>query len=527
MNAREYLYRKAAPIAREVLAETIGELKSGMVAQERTIADLELRLQQGGWRQLADSGVTAFSRASVAEVVKASRGFALKNVLIARGVGLRARYVFGAGVDITVGKPDSKEQEALDAFLSAEPNKCITGRSGQLLAQIERDVTGNLFIALHAQDRDGRAIDPPQVRTIPFEEIEAIVHDPDDRDTPWFYQRTRSGGRFDATQAGGVTDSAEQVVEWHPSLAYLSTKPDKIPTIGGKPVVWSTPVLHVKGGLGYPGAPWGIPKTYPALDWAYSHTVYLSNFAAVAAALARFAAMLTMKGASAQQVELGRRKLDTTLDTGTTETNPMPAAGSVFVANDQVKLEPFRAAGANVSVDDAKAFRLQVAAALDLPDHILIGDVDQGNLATGRTLDRPTELAMMAEQAAWSDILRTVAGWAIAQKRGGGAQVIDPAEVAVDWPPMMQPNRGEAVDALVKAVAPDSISPTLGSAEKEIRELLLSRAGVQDIDAILDAAFDADGTPKSGASLDDVPRTPREARILDMVNQIRGRLEAA
>ena len=44
---------------------------------------------------------------------------------------------------------------------------------------------------------------------------------------------------------------------------------------------------------------------------------------------------------------------------------------------------------------------------------ILSGDLDQGNLATAKTLDRPTELAMMDRQQLWADIFQRLINYQI------------------------------------------------------------------------------------------------------------------
>jgi hypothetical protein len=49
-----------------------------------------------------------------------------------------------------------------------------------------------------------------------------------------------------------------------------------------------------------------------------------------------------------------------------------------------------------------------VASALDLPDTMLSGDLDQGNLATAKTMDRPTELGMINEQTLAAEFLRNI-----------------------------------------------------------------------------------------------------------------------
>jgi hypothetical protein len=49
-----------------------------------------------------------------------------------------------------------------------------------------------------------------------------------------------------------------------------------------------------------------------------------------------------------------------------------------------------------------------VGAALDIPDHLLSGDVDVGNLATAETLNRPMSLMIEARQAMWASYLRGI-----------------------------------------------------------------------------------------------------------------------
>src|SRR6185503_16182739 len=124
------------------------------------------------------------------------------------------------------------------------------------------------------------------------------------------------------------------------------------------------------------------------------------------------------------------------------------------------------------SAEDAKPSRLMVGAAMDLPDTILSGDPQQGNLATAKTLDRPTELAMRSRQSAASDWHARIFRYTVDAKvrRGklpgrieayGGETEVEPgvdATVNVVFPPILEHDTQQTVAAIVSAATLDGKS---------------------------------------------------------------------
>jgi hypothetical protein len=465
--------------------DLIREFRSSLYKAEATIADLEQRAlkTRSGWRQLTASGESSFSREALGDIVAEARAAAIKNPLTIRGLNLRALFVFGQGV--TIKAVSDGDQERLDAFLDDERNqRALTGHAGRMAAQTEADVTGNVFVAMAATTDTGAPLRVPQVRLIPLEQIDHIIRNPNDADEPWYYRRRRNVESFDPQRPGGVNTAAE-TVEYHPSLALWRAarggRASNAPkTIEGKPVVWNVPIRHRRVG-GYSHWPFGLPIVYAAMDWAMAHTTFLSDWRAFVAALSKHAAQLTNPRATPDQIAAAKAQIEA--DAG--------RPGGVFVAGGDWKIEPLKATGAAISVQDAKAYRLQIAAALGVPDHILSGDAEQGSLATAQALNRPMEIAFRAEQQAWGDLYHEVCSWAL-RAMAGRALEDGLSLVSIEWPPIMEHQPREAVEALARALSAP-LAPELAGAEREARGALLNAAGYADAWQILDAATGLDG----------------------------------
>jgi hypothetical protein len=162
---------------------------------------------------------------------------------------------------------------------------------------------------------------------------------------------------------------------------------------------------------------------------------------------------------------------------------------------------------------------------MDIPDTILSGDVDQGNLATAKTLDRPTELGMLTEQALWTGVFRDLGQYVIrshivatrGQLQGtvttdadgietimltqaGPDDDIDPLDIDVTFPPILEHDIDAAVQAIVSAATLDGKTNAHTLDNKTLVRLLLTALDVDDqdelIDQIVEALDAADAEPK-------------------------------
>lgn len=473
-----------------------------MVLQERLI-ELEQQLSEQSWERLSGQYEREFSRAGLREINRWARLMMLKNPLIRRGVLAQALYVFGQGVQIH-GR-DAQVNQVVQAFLDDAQNQAeLTSHQARELKEIDLALFGNLFFVFFVNRATGRV----KVRSINEDEIEEIICDPEDSKRPWLYKRVWNEERLDL--ASGQTASSQKTAFYPDWLYQPRSRPSMI---GGQPVKWDTPVYHVKVG-GLSDMRFGVSEVYAAFDWAKAYKSFLEDWATLTRAYSRFAHKMTVPGGKAG-IAAAKSKMNTTVSTtsGGIETNPPPTVGSMFISQPGVDLSPMRIGGANVSAEDGRRLMLMVASAFGLPESFF-GDVSVGNLATAKSLDRPTELKMISRQTLWRGIYQAICGyvvqWAVRAPSGklhGMGQVNDEEDgtpqivlfdeageeidttVDVMFPPILEHD----VDALIKSVVSAATldGKTLAGTvdARTVSRLLLSALGVEDIDELLDALF--------------------------------------
>jgi len=222
-----------------------------------------------------------------------------------------------------------------------------------------------------------------------------------------------------------------------------------------------------------------------------------------------------------------KSKLGTTLGSGTSETNPPPVVGSTFIGTEGVQAEPFRTAGATTSAEDGRRLLLMVASSVGLPESFF-GDVSVGTLATARSLDRPTELKFVARQSLWRDVLQAILYYVIVQavkaRRLKGTVVVDDDGVPqlimpqvtdektgeqvdrdmtinVDFPPILEHDVNESVEAIVKAATLGGSTLASVIDSETVTRQLLTALGEKDIEALMAVIY----PPEEERPEDEVP----------------------
>lgn len=485
----------------ESLGQFAGQV---MVLQERLI-ELEQALSEQSWERLGGQYEREFSRAGLREINKWARLMFLKNPLIRRGVWVQALYVFGQGVNIR-GR-DGKVNEVIQAFLDDEKNRAeLTSHAARLAKEEEQALFGNTFFVFFVQRATGRV----RVRKLGEDEIEEIICNPEDSREPWLYKRVWNEERLDLASG---TASITQRTAYYPDWLYRPTQ--RAGQIGGQPVMWETPVYHVKTG-GLSDMRFGVSEVYSAIDWAKAYKSFLEDWATLTRAYSRFAHKLTMPGGK-PAIAAAKAKLGTTVGSGGMETNPPPTVGSMFISQPGVDLQPMRIGGANVGAEDGRRLLLMVAAATGLPESFF-GDVSVGNLATAKSLDRPTELQMRSRQTFWADVLRNILKFVIrwsVQAPGGAlkGQVVDEDDgtpvvtvfgpdgeeldttVDVDFPSILEHDIQALVGATVSAATLDGKALAGTMDGRTVSRLLLSALGMQDVDSLVEALYPEAETP--------------------------------
>lgn len=503
--------------------ELIEALSSDNYQLTERLASLEMALESANWRMLSMQADQEFSREGLRLIVELCRIMFLKNPLVKRAVEVKRLYLWGQGISFKAA--DESVQVALSAFLDDQANQAeLTSHQARMLKEVERQTDGNLFFVFFVNSVTGRV----RVRTIPMEEIDTIVCNPDDAKSPWYYRRSWTQTRLDPRSGATEMVSASA---YYPDWRYMPTV--RPPSIGGVLVRWETPVYHVRTG-GFSNWQFGVPEVYAALDWARAYKEFLEDWASIVRAYRRFAFQLSTPGGKSA-IAAAKSKLATTYGSSGTgaETNPAPVVGSTFVAGDGVSMTPVRTAGATVSAEDGRRLLLMVAAAVGLPE-TFFGDVSVGTLATASSLDRPTELMMLDLQTLWADIHQGIFAFVLLQavkapqgplrslatliRETDGAEIVETISwnadvnphIDIDFPPIRSAGTDEQVTAIIKSATLDgkTLAGTLDL--PTVTRMLLVALGEDDVEEVMATLF-PDGEPVADPSRPEGTRSGTDA----------------
>ena len=465
------------------------------------LAELEMAIDAEGWQRLSGESDYEFSRERLADIIRMARLMFLKNPLIRRAIRLQAYYVWGQGWNVKAA------HEAVNAvvqrFLDDPKNtRSLTSHQARVQREIDLQHDGNLFLALFTNRINGVV----RVRTIPVDEIQTIICNPEDRDDPWFYKRA-----WTATVVNMQTGNEESKAQtaYYPDWRHRPTMRRK--TIGQHPILWDVPVYHVAVG-GLSTMRFGVPEVYPALDWARAYKEYLEDWATIMRALSRFAMKLTTRGGKSG-VASAKAKLGTTYGPGR-ETNPPPNVGSMFIAAEGQDLQPIKTAGVTTDAESGRPLRLMVGTAVGLPDTFLSGDGDIGSLATAKSLDRPTELQMSDRRTLWTNVFMDLFTYAVDQAALApgytdlsGSRVLDPntgetvvqlrgdidRAIEITYPPILEHDEGMVIESIVRAATLDGKTLAGTMDIKTVAEMLFNALGRDDVDELISELFPGDG----------------------------------
>lgn len=527
----------AVPVGGAVRAMTvgaIGELAQMLEAADdphsvlelrERMAEIELALEDVGWLRMGAESAGELSRGGLRRLTTICRQLYLKHPLINHAVNIKTNYVWGQGVAVEAKAADVNR--VVQAWWDLKENKAeLTGHRARMLKERELELAGNIFLALFTEPTRGTV----KVRSIDPDEVEAIISNPEDRREPWFYHR-KWRGRSNYDPAVGMSMDIKTEQAYYPDWLYRpDTKPE---SVNGIPVKWDAPVYHMKVG-GLDNMRFGVPEIFPAIDWARAVQADLEQYATVRKAYAKFAFNLTLKGRQGV-IARAQEKLATTvgLDTSGGEHNPPPVDGSTWIQREgQAKLEPIRTAGMQPTPDDGRRLGLMAGAGLGLPETMLWGDSTVGNYATAKSLDRPTELMMMARQQDWvdtfTDLLNYVVdatalaprgtllrGKAVVDEYSGVKQVQVMAKgkgtvldrrVDINYPSILQHDSREEVQAIATAATLNG--GTLASLidPKTVARLLLVALHVPNVDEVLQRTHPDEPNPP--APTPSVPPVP-------------------
>lgn len=505
-------------IGKRLLSSELSELKrefdqntESLDHFQESMAELELFLEDTEWIKMSIQGEREFSRDGLRKITQMARMMYLKNPLINRGVEVQKFYVWAQG--ISVQAKHAEINEVLQDFIDDEKNQAeFTSHQARMRKEVELQTDGNIFFVFFPNIYDGRV----RMRSVPFDQIEEIISNPEDSKEPWFYKRIWTERPFRPGLAGNSASVVRRIA-YYPDWRYTPAQ-KTLRSIGGNPIFWESPIYHVRVG-GFSDWRFGISAIYAAIDWGRAYKEFLEDVATLMRAYSRFAHKLSTKGGK-RGIAKAKSKFATTLGSsgGTgAETNPSPNVGSMFIGGEGVDLTPMNIRGASISPDDGRRLLLMVAAAVGLPE-TFFGDASVGSLATAKALDRPTELMMRDQRTLWADVYRGILDYVVlwAVKAPAGAlsglakvkqtlvdqqidekilwrkdakgNVID-GRVDVDFPPLIEDDVSARVEAISQAATLSGMPMAGTIGKKELSKMLLIALGEDDVDEMVELMF--------------------------------------
>jgi hypothetical protein len=459
----------AAPQDLQQFAEQVVAVLNHYEHLIERLAVLEDQLSEQGWQRLGGSD-RDFSREGLRALSKMVRLRWLKNPLIKRAVAVQCLYVWGQGATLRAVHPTV--DAVVQKVLTDPTNRTVLGDVEALMRlETELQLFGNLFFALFTNPSTGHL----KIRTVPFDEIAAIITNPEDAQDPWYYLRVWTSTTYNPTTGFG---EIKQHKAYYPDWRYnpAGGHPSHIAGIPVKDAA----IYHVSVNR-LNDMQFGVSEVYAACDWANAYKVFLEKWVTITDALSKFAMQLT--GANKKAVTGAVSKIQAmlpSLQQGLAEARAQSGGtvGGTFVTTPGTKLEPIKTSGITTSMDDARRLMLMVCSATGINEPYLTGDPSTGNLATAKSMERPMELQFTARQSLWSSVLGNILGYVIdmaAMMPSGplraGATIeidddgdrivtlgIDPETgepmnraVEVKFPPILQHDLLEMVDAIVHA----------------------------------------------------------------------------
>lgn len=465
-----------------------------------SFAELTLAAEDLGWRRLVAESVWEFSRAGITHIIGICRVMAVKNPLIKHAINIRSAYVWGQGVQVEAraNSRGHKGQQDVNAviqeFLDDPANRrSFTGHQARLEMEQTLGTDGQVFVALYTKPTTGRV----QARTILVDQITEIISNPEDASDPWYYRRQWDEQVLD-TSSGYVTTRPRHAL--HPAVGYRPK--GRPPRMGDVPVMWDAPILDVKVG-GLRGSHFGIPDAYAAVDWARAYKEFLEDWARLCRSLSRIAWKATTPGRASSRVAAAIAA-PPTRDPLTREPRE---AGATAVVPPTVNVEAVNKTGATLDSESGRPLAAMVAAAMDVPVTMLLGDPGvTGARATAETLDTPTELAMTSRRELWGGALLAVCeyliresvrapkgdlrGWLLTDDWGRERAVLagdTDQTIDIVWPPLDEIDPLEMVQAIQAADDTGKMPPEV------IARLLLQTLGVRHVDEIMEQLVDDTG----------------------------------
>ncbi len=367
-------------IAKDILPRSDSMSFNQLLQEAMASVEEELSLEDLGWARLGQTAeiVNPLERVNN---LRTSRIYATKDPLGKQSIRLWTDYTFGSGM--TFQSEEEQTQKVIARYWTAPQNKSVLSARGQRKSSDKLLIDGEVFFVLFLGP-EGKAT----IRWIDPLEITEIITDPDDIETVLYYDRTWSDrqGRSHRTFYRSPTN-LENKATINAMLQNVSATDDGI-------------VFHLTyNTITQRGNPLLLPVLAKGTEWLKQYRKFLAARVAIMLALTRFAWKSKIAGGQAA-VDAQKAKVNVA--------GGAPEAASWIMENMGSDTTPIKTeTGAKNAYDDARMLRLQLCAAVGIPEQYF-GDISSGNLATAKTVELPMMKQFQSLQKVWADFYQEI-----------------------------------------------------------------------------------------------------------------------
>jgi len=307
--------------------------------------------------------------------------------LIKAAVDIKTRYTFG--MSYTIESKVDANTAIIDGITQDLRNRhAIFGAQAIAAADRELQKGGNIYLAIWVDE------DPVAVRLWTAYEIQDVIFDPQDGDTPLYYARSWTD-----------TASGQRKTVAYPSI--FNTSPNTLMprNLAGYTVDPSIVVYQMSEGKAAKQK-WALSPYTSALPWNRAYEQFLLDFAAIVQIIRKYTTMFTTTGGEAQVSALQ------TAFHHETHGHHKDEVGNGLVATEGNDFKVIDA-GSNkiVGPQDSRYLLLQVCTSTGVPENMLTGNLQTGNRASAQEMTANFLPIIEERQTMWNETFKEVFGF--------------------------------------------------------------------------------------------------------------------
>jgi len=336
------------------------------------------------------------------------QAFQRSDVFIKGALRLMTEFVFEQGIDGPISTDERAEvQVALDGFWNEDSNQeALFSTVAQHRGSNQLLVDGDYFAILRGgADTDKRTA----VRFMPAAQVVDIIRDPFDLTRVLYYKCVVPQLKWDSTKNNWGTETDSKTA-FYPDIFNIDPNNDPLKDRLKSHVEKDAHLLHIAINA-IDAADFGWPEPAVSLPWFRRHREIAQDQATISKATGALMNVLKVD-ATAADMDTLRGDVESRSQWADSEANEN-VTGQFNLLNQQVELSVNRASSrAGEAETNSRMFRMGGAAGLNIPLHFQ-ADLENANLATARSMDRPTLVHFRAYQSVWIDAYRKLIDFAL------------------------------------------------------------------------------------------------------------------